>query len=74
MNAPVTIQLPTSVPFVPIMDRARFAELVGITQPTLENMIHRGYIPVITPSNGDERARRSFVNVAKIMADCMEAI
>ena len=74
MNAPVSIQLPATTPFVPIMDRARFAELVGISLPTLENMIHRGYIPVISPSNGDDRTRRSFVNVAKILADCMEAI
>lgn len=74
MNAPVSIDLPKAIPFVPIMDRARFAELVGISESTLNNMIFRGYIPVITPSNGDERARRSFVNIAKLMSECMEVI
>lgn len=74
MNAPVHNLIPASLPFVPIMDRGRFAELIGVSEDTLNGMIKRGYIPVITPSNGDERARRSFVNVAKIMAECMEAL
>ena len=69
MNA--SVKLPPQVVFVPIMDRKRFAELVGITEDALDGLIKRKAIPVITASGV---GRRSFVNVAKIMAECMEAI
>ncbi len=73
MNAPIQIpQLPASIPFVPIMTRARFAALTGLTDKQLESMIFRGYIPAIRPSCGDGRTKLSFVNIAKLMADCME--
>lgn len=71
MNA--SLKIPSSVVFVPIMDRKRFAELVGISDDSLNGLIKRGQIPVISPS-GVEQGRRSFVNVAKLMSDCMGGI
>ncbi|MGY8873148.1 MAG: hypothetical protein ACKVJE_22210 [Pseudomonadales bacterium] len=51
------------LPFVPVMGRKRFAELVGVSERVVAGWISRGYIPTVNLSNGDTESRVSLINM-----------
>lgn len=54
---------PAITPFVPVMGRKRFAELVGVSERVVAGWISRGYIPTVNLSNGDTTSRVSLINM-----------
>ncbi|WP_293267710.1 hypothetical protein [Neptunomonas sp.] len=56
---------------VPLMDRSKFAEEVGISVGSLNEMIRKGYIPVIRLKNENGNTKRSLVNLAALRITCL---
>ncbi|SIS44596.1 hypothetical protein [Neptunomonas antarctica] len=56
---------------VPLMDRSKFAEEVGISLATLNEMIRKGYVPVIRLKNANGNTKRSLVNLAALRITCL---
>jgi len=54
---------PFITPFVPVMDRKRFAQLVGVSDRVVDGWISRGYVSVVKLSNGDQQCRYSLINI-----------
>ncbi|WP_028467969.1 hypothetical protein [Neptunomonas japonica] len=56
---------------VPLMDRSKFAEEIGISLGSLNEMIRKGYVPVIRLKNQHGRTKRSLVNLAALRVTCL---
>lgn len=61
-----SLQLVTP-PFVPVMDRKQFAQLVGVTDRVVEGWISRGYLPTIKFSNGEQTSKLTLINMIELI-------
>lgn len=50
----------------PIMTKARFAEISGLTEETLRGMIDRGYLPTL------KVGKHRMINVARLTKECLD--
>lgn len=53
-----------SVLHVPVMDRARFAELVGVSLAVVNAQVSRGLLPVV------KIGKRSYINLVALERQC----
>ena len=51
---------------VPVMDRERFAELVGVAPGVVQGWINKGYLPTIAVG------KYSLVNVSLLQVSCLQ--
>ncbi|MDN7616602.1 helix-turn-helix domain-containing protein [Burkholderia cepacia] len=49
---------------IPLMDRARFAELVGVSLATVNAQVARGLLPVV------KIGKRSYINLVALERQC----
>lgn len=61
-----TPQVPFSQAFVPVMERSRFAELVGVDVGVVTGWIDKGHLPTI------KIGKYRLVNIALLVKECLE--
>lgn len=53
-------------PSAPIMTKARFSEISGLTEETLRGMIERGHLPTL------KVGKHRMINVALLTKECLD--
>lgn len=61
-----TEQKPIFQPSTPLVTKARFSEMSGLTEETLRGMIERGHLPTL------KVGKHRMINVALLTKECLE--